>query len=170
MNIDIRYEKLKDQELIYKLLSESFETNDEEKLVRLLHTDHQSLISLVADFNNEIIGQIILSKMTAEEDETLEIYGLAPMCVAPEYQNQGVGTKLVEAVIREAKKNKIDGIFVLGHPNYYPRFGFKPTKEYKIKCEYDVPADVFMALDLSSRLSKLKGQIVFYAEEFKGAF
>ncbi|APC91140.1 MULTISPECIES: GNAT family N-acetyltransferase [Francisella] len=171
MHVKIRYEKLKDQELIYKLISEAFETSDEEKLVRLLHTDHQSLISLVAETDdNSIIGQAIISKMTAEKDDKLKISGLAPMCVAPRYQHQGIGTKLIEAIIKEARKNNIDAIFVLGHPSYYPQFGFKPAVEYQIKCEYDVPADVFMVLDLSAKLAQLKDQIVYYAEEFSKVF
>lgn len=103
--------------------------------------------------------------MTAEKDETLKIYALAPMSVAPKYQHQGIGSKLIEAIIKEAKKNNIDAIFVLGHPSYYPKFGFKPATEYQIKCEYDVPADVFMVLDLSAKLASLKGQTVYYAEE-----
>lgn len=105
MHVKIRYEKLKDQELIYKLISEAFDTSNEEKLVRLLHTDHQSLISLVAETDDSsIIGQAIISKMTAEKDETLKIYALAPMSVAPKYQHQGIGSKLIEAIIKEAKK------------------------------------------------------------------
>ncbi|ACD31290.1 GNAT family N-acetyltransferase [Francisella tularensis] len=171
MHVKIRYEKLKDQELIYKLISEAFDTSDEEKLVRLLHTDHQSLISLVAETDDSsIIGQAIISKMTAEKDETLKIYALAPMSVAPKYQHQGIGSKLIEAIIKEAKKNNINAIFVLGHPSYYPKFGFKPATEYQIKCEYDVPADVFMILDLSAKLASLKGQTVYYAEEFGKIF
>ncbi|AJI57267.1 acetyltransferase domain protein [Francisella philomiragia] len=171
MHVKIRYENLKDQEQIYKLISEAFDTSDEERLVRLLHTDHQSLISLVAETNDgNIIGQVILSKMTAEEADELKIYGLAPMSVAPKYQHKGIGTKLIEMMIKEAKKNNIDAIFVLGHPSYYPKFGFKATIEYKIKCEYDVPEDVFMVLDISNKLAKLKGQIVYYAEEFRKVF
>ena len=86
MSINIRYEKLEDQELIYSLIDECFESDDEEKLVRLLHTDNQSLVSLVAEVGGKIVGQIILSKMTTEKDSNLSIYGLAPMCVAPDYQ------------------------------------------------------------------------------------
>ncbi|ASG68375.1 N-acetyltransferase [Francisella halioticida] len=169
MNINIRYEQLKDQELVYELIASSFETDDEEKLVRLLHTDHQSLISLVAEVDNAIVGQIILSKMVVKNNN-LNIYGLAPMSVSPKYQDQGIGTKLVEAVIKEAKKNNIDAIFVLGHPSYYPRFGFKPTVQYEIKCQYDVPSDVFMVLDLTQKLEFLKNQTVYYAKEFGEVF
>lgn len=169
MNINIRYEQLKDQESVYQLIASAFETDDEEKLVRLLHTDHQSLISLVAEVDKTIVGQIVLSRMEAKTS-SINIYGLAPMSVSPEYQNQGIGTKLVEAVIKEAKKNNIDAIFVLGHPSYYPKFGFKPTSEYQIKCQYDVPSDVFMVLDLTNKLSALKGQTVYYAKEFGEVF
>ncbi|MGQ4006452.1 N-acetyltransferase [Francisellaceae bacterium CB300] len=170
MSINIRYEKLEDQELIYSLIDECFESDDEEKLVRLLHTDNQSLVSLVAEVEGKIVGQIILSKMTAENDSNLSIYGLAPMCVAPDYQKSGIGTRLIEKAIVEAKKNKIDAIFVLGHPKYYPKFGFKMTSLYQIKCEYDVPAEVFMALDISGKLVSLKNQTVYYAEEFGKVF
>ena len=162
MHINIRYEQLKDQESVYQLIASSFETDDEEKLVRLLHTDHQSLISLVAEIDNTIVGQIVLSKMEVKASN-ISIFCLAPMSVAPEYQNQGIGTKLVEAVIKEGKNN-IDAIFVLyilGHPSYYPRFGFKPTSEYGIKCQYDVPSNVFMVLDLTNKLELLKGQTVY---------
>ncbi|MED7818537.1 MULTISPECIES: GNAT family N-acetyltransferase [unclassified Francisella] len=169
MNINIRYEQLKDQETVYQLIASAFEADDEEKLVRLLHTDHQSLISLVAEVDKTIVGQIVLSKMEAKTS-SINIYGLAPMSVSPEYQNQGIGTKLVEAVIKEAKKNNIDAIFVLGHPSYYPRFGFKPAIEYVIKCQYDVPSDVFMVLDLTNKLDLLKGQTVYYAKEFAEVF
>lgn len=114
-----------------------------------MHTDHQSLISLVAETDdNSISGQVIISKITAEKDNKLKIYGLAPMCVALRYQHQEIGTKFIEIIIKEARKNNIDAIFVLGHPSYYPKFGFKPAREYKIKYEYDVPADVFMVLNL----------------------
>lgn len=82
MNINIRYEQLKDQEAVYQLIASSFETDNEEKLVRLLHTDHQSLISLVAEIDNTIVGQIVLSKMEARASN-ISIFGLAPMSVAP---------------------------------------------------------------------------------------
>ncbi|AEI35850.1 GNAT family N-acetyltransferase [Francisella salina] len=171
MHVKIRYETLKDQEQIYNLISEAFDTKDEERLVRLLHTDHQSLISLVAETDNgNIIGQAILSKMTTEKSTNLKIYGLAPMSVVPEYQHKGIGTKLIEMMIKEARVNSIDAIFVLGHPSYYPKFGFKSTTTYKIKCEYDVPEDVFMVLDLSNKLDQLKDQKVYYAEEFRKVF
>ena len=146
MDIRIRNEELKDQELIYNLISRCFETDDEQRLVRLLHTDHQSLISLVAELDSEIVGQIILSKMAIQSQSELNIYGLAPMCVLPKYQNKGIGSKLIKAVIDQAKAKHIDAIFVLGHPNYYPKFGFKTTKLFSIKCEYDVPSEVFMVL------------------------
>lgn len=170
MSVNIRHERLQDQESVYQVISESFPTGDEEKLVRLLHTDHQSLISLIAQDSQKIVGQIILSKMTTEINSQLNIYGLAPMCVTPKYQNKKIGTELVNAIIVEAKKNNVDAIFVLGHPNYYPRFGFKPAKEYDIKSEYDVPAEMFMVLDLTEKLGLLKEQTVYYAEEFRKVF
>ena len=167
--MNIRYESLKDREFVYALISECFETKDEEKLVRMLHADNQNLISLVAEKDGQIAGQIILSKMSADNSD-LEIYGLAPMCVAPEYQRSGVGSKLIERVEEEARKSGVDAIFVLGHPAYYRKFGFVATSEHSIKCEYDVPDEVFMVMDISKKLAELENQTVYYAEEFGKVF
>jgi putative acetyltransferase len=89
------------------------------------------------------------------------------MCVLPRYQHQGVGSALIRKVVIEAKRKHIDAIFVLGHPKYYPRFGFSQTDELNIFTEYDVPAEFFMVLDITRKLKNIENKTVCYAHEFK---
>ncbi|APC96955.1 GNAT family N-acetyltransferase [Francisella frigiditurris] len=170
MNIIIRNEKLKDQEEIYKVIAQAFDSDDEVKLVRLLHARHHGVISLVAELGGRVVGHIILSEMSCDDVDNIKIFGLGPMAVLPEYQHKGIGTKLVKSVIQSAKDSKIDAIFVLGHHNYYPKFGFHSTDEYKILSEYDVPAEVFMVFDITNKLKILENKTVKYAEEFSKVF
>ncbi len=86
----------------------------------------------------------------------LEAMGLGPMAVMPDHQRQGIGSALVRAGIEHCKQLGCDAVVVLGHPEYYPRFGFTPASRFGIKSEYDVPEDVFMALEL--RPGTLKGR------------
>jgi putative acetyltransferase len=76
------------------------------------------------------------------------LLGLAPMAVLPEYQKQGVGSKLVEKGLEESRRKVYPAVVVLGHPDYYPRFGFVPARKYNITSEYDVPPEVFMIIEL----------------------
>ena len=74
--------------------------------------------------------------------------GLAPMAVLPGRQRQGIGSELVRAGLDECRRLGFGAIVVLGHAEYYPRFGFVPASKFGLKSEYDVPDDVFMALEL----------------------
>ena len=91
---------------------------------------------------------------------------LGPMAVLPEQQRQGIGTKLVEAGNRKLKDAGCPFIIVVGHPNYYPRFGFVPANTHGIECEWEVPTDAFMLLVLNQ--SKLQGVagLAKYRHEF----
>jgi putative acetyltransferase len=91
---------------------------------------------------------------------------LAPMGVLPEYQRQGIGTKLVRKGIAELKKRHCPFAIVLGHAEYYPRFGFERASAHRVRSEWDVPDDAFMIMGLDE--SKLRGVsgIARYRPEF----
>ena len=76
--------------------------------------------------------------------------GLAPMAVLPEEQRRGIGSALVRAGLDECRRLDVSAVIVLGHADYYPRFGFLPAQAFGVTSEYDVPADVFMALELKA--------------------
>ena len=126
----------------------AFETNTEADLVDLLREQASPLISLVAEDAGSIVGHILFSPATLVAHTDLEIMGLAPMAVLPARQRQGIGSALARAGLDACRHIGSGAVIVLGHPDYYPRFGFLPASRFGIGCEYDVPDEAFMALEL----------------------
>jgi putative acetyltransferase len=89
---------------------------------------------------------------------------LGPMAVLPE--RQGIGSKLIEAGNRKLKNAGYPFIIVVGHADYYPRFGFRPASEHGITCEWDVPDDVFMLLVLNQAKMEGVSGLATYRHEF----
>ena len=87
------------------------------------------------------------------------------MAVLPQYQEQGIGSQLVREGLKACADLGYDAVFVLGHPSYYPRFGFEPARPKGFPSEYDVPDEVFMALELKpGALEDRKGTVNYHAE------
>ena len=93
--------------------------------------------------------------------------GLAPMAVLPEYQKRGIGSALVERGFDECRRIGHNIVVVVGHPEYYPRFGFTPAREQGLGCEFDVPDEVFMVAELSPGTLDGRQGLVKYHPEFK---
>jgi putative acetyltransferase len=164
--VKIRKEIPKDIPSIYLLNESAFESDAEAKLVNELRTNIEGVISLVALDGDNVVGHIMFSPVTIIGSVGVKLYGLAPMAVDPKLQNNGIGSLLVEAGLKECMSQQVSAVFVLGHPNYYPRFGFRPSNNFGIKSEYDVPADVFMGKELvSGALNSIEG-VVKYSAEF----
>ena len=89
------------------------------------------------------------------------------MVVLPEFQNQRIGSALIRTGLDELKKLGHDVVIVLGHPEYYPRFGFKPSKPFGIQWEINVPDEVFMVAELSEGALKGRKGMVRYHSAFK---
>ena len=100
------------------------------------------------------------------ESTSFSAIGLGPMSVLPSLQRGGIGSKLVINGLQECQNLGNEIVIVLGHPEYYPRFGFIPASNYGIKCEYDVPDEVFMALELHPGALSGRSGIVKYQPEF----
>ena len=92
--------------------------------------------------------------------------GLAPMAVLPTEQRQGVGTALVREGLKRCEELGYGAVVVVGHRDYYPRFGFKPASMFNLKSEYDVPDDVFMALELTPNYFQGKSGTIYYHSAF----
>jgi putative acetyltransferase len=147
---DIRYEKSQDIADIRRVHQSAFETRAEADLVDALRDKKAHIISIVAIMDTAIVGHILFSPVTLETDgRTVTLLGLAPMAVLAEYQGKGIGSKLVEKGLAESRIKRYPAVVVLGHPGYYPRFGFLPSVNYSITSEYDVPPDVFMIKELT---------------------
>ena len=143
---------------------QAFETDAEANLVDALRVADVELISLVAEENGEVVGHILFSPVTI--NGLSGMMGLAPMAVLPHWQNKGVGTQLVNEGLKVCKAAGHGAVVVLGHPGYYPRFGFVPSTGFGIKSEYDVPAEVFMVRELKPDALKGITGTVKYHQKF----
>jgi putative acetyltransferase len=162
----IRPEKDLDQTGVRAVNLAAFETAAEADLVGILHDQVRPIISLIAELEGKVIGHIMFSPVYLSADPSLQLMGLAPMAVLPEFQHGGVGSKLVAAGLECCRRDGVAAVVVLGHPKYYPRFGFSPAVDFEIDCEYKVPADVFMAVELQPEALSAKSGTVQYSAAF----
>src|ERR1043166_2974392 len=146
----IRAEEHRDWAAIDAVNVSAFETPAEANLVDTLREHAQPLVSLVAEDKGAIVGAILFSPVSLPGHPALRIVGLAPMAVAPEHQRKGVGSALVRAGLDHCRQLGFGAVVVLGHPAYYPRFGFSSSARFGIGCEYDVPEEVFMVAELKA--------------------
>jgi putative acetyltransferase len=144
----IRPEQPGDQAGVRAVNVAAFETPAEADLVDALRAQARPLVSLVAEEAGAIVGHILFSPVTLPGHPALALTGLAPMAVAPARQRAGIGSALVRAGLDACRRLPADAVVVLGHPGYYPRFGFAPGVRSGLGCEYDVPAAAFMVLEL----------------------
>ncbi len=163
----IREEQPSDIEKICKVNEEAFETKAEAILVNSLRDTGCSFISLVAETETKVVGHILFTPVELSGNKNnLKIMGLAPMAVLSQYQNKGIGSKLVQTGLEHCKSLGYDAVVVLGHPDYYPKFGFVPSVKFGIKSEYDVPDEVFMILELTPGSLKHHEGVIKYHEAF----
>ena len=145
----IRPELPADLTAIRELNLSTFEGTTEADLVDALREQARPIVSMVAEDNGAIVGHILFSPVTLSSLPDLRIMGLAPMAVRPERQREGVGSALARAGITACSDLGYEAVVVLGHAGYYPRFGFVPASRFGLHSEYDVPDDVFMAMELT---------------------
>jgi putative acetyltransferase len=105
-----------------------------------------AFVSLVAEIGSDIVGHILFTPMTLEGDGPA-VFGLAPMAVVPARQRSGIGSALVREGLARCRDAGAGAVVVLGHPEFYPRFGFVPASRFGLRCEYEVPDEAFMALE-----------------------
>ena len=169
MTVAIRLEEAIDLAAIRDVNLTAFPEPAEANLVDALRANGKATLSLVAAQDEKIIGHILFSPMTMESNEgQCQVLALGPMAVLPDAQGQGVGSMLVRAGLDRCKRAGVGCVLVLGHPTFYPRFGFKPASPFGIRCEYRVAPEYFMVVELAEgALSAISG-IARYAPEFAG--
>jgi putative acetyltransferase len=164
MPIAIREERPGDITAVRQLNQRAFGQDQEANIVDALRSNGGALLSLVATLDDRVVGQIMYSPLVV--DGTFEGAGLGPMAVLPEHQRQGIGSNLVEAGNRKLKDGGCPFIIVVGHPDYYPRFGFRPARAQGITSEWDLPDNVFMLLVLDQTKMQGASGLAKYRHEF----
>ena len=161
----IRRETSHDYDSIDAVIAAASEGRQESvELVRRLRSDGDALLSLVAEFNSRIIGHILMSRMSIDTGERqLAAVALAPLMVDPAYQNRGVGSRLTQDALDQCRDSGEAIVLVLGHPNYYPRFGFSSdlAQCLQIPFKLRVPG-AYMALELRAGvLNGIHGRVKY---------
>ncbi len=143
----VREETPGDYEAIHRVESEAFGRPEEADLVDALRSHGVLTLSLVAEMNG-VVGHISFSPAAiVGEERTVEAVALAPVAVAPKHQNSGIGSALVRDGLRMCREAGHRIVFLTGHPNYYPRFGFRRGQELGIRCDLvDPSSDAFMVM------------------------
>ena len=165
--VSIRLETPKDVDSIHNVNEQAFGQAAEATIVDKLRNRNALTLSLVATKDNEVVGHIAFTKVTIEsEDSSFEAIALAPMAVLPVYQHKGIGSQLVNARLEECRRLGHEIVVVLGHPDYYPRFGFIPAKQKGIKCEFETPSEAWMILELNEGILAGRTGTVKFQPEF----
>lgn len=163
----IREEKDSDFNDIRRVNVSAFPTPAEADLVDKIRLAQIDYISLVAEYEGEIVGHILFSSVSLVSDESgFNVFGLGPMAVVPEHQKKGIGSRLIHAGLDMCTEQNYDAVVVLGHPEYYPRFGFVPSLTFGIASEYDVPSEVFMVKELKQGILRGLNGIIKYHKSF----
>ena len=175
MDILIRKELTEEYNTTEKVVKKAFSNEEysdkkEHLLVNRIRKSNAFIpeFSLLAiDQDNEIVGHILLSKIRiVNDDKTVDSLALAPVSVIPEHQKKGIGSQLIHAALKKAKEIGYHSVIVLGHKDYYPKFGFKQARLWNIQAPFDVPDEVFMALELTENsLENVQG-VVHYSNAF----
>jgi len=161
----IRREEESDRQRILDITGQAFEKDEEPELVRRIWESNDFIpeLSLVAVDNDELVGHLIFTAMTIQtDDEDIPALCLGPVSVVPERQRQGIGSELIRHGMAECQRLGHHIIVLLGHPEYYPRFGFRPAGERGLSVDFEAPPEAFMVYEgISGALDGVTGEVVF---------
>jgi putative acetyltransferase len=164
--IHIRGERKEDFEGVRRVNEAAFGQPAEADLVDALRSGGAATVSLVAEVKGQIVGHILFSPVTVEGADDLKAVGLGPMAVLPEHQRRGIGSLLIRKGLEYCRKAGIQAVVVLGHPDYYPRFGFRRVSSWGLRCEFDAPDEAFMAIELTPNALSSRAGLVKYHPAF----
>lgn len=176
MNITVRKETAADYKVTEEVVKTAFsnmvfsDKREHELVARIRKSNvfipELSLVAIHADINR-IIGHILLSEIKiAHNDQSTTSLALAPVSVLPGFQNKGIGRLLILEALTKARELGYQSVIVMGHPEYYPKFGFKPASLWGIKAPFEVSNEAFMALELHENILDHVSGVVQYPSIF----
>lgn len=167
MSITVRTETMQDFEQVREVNILAFgNREDEANLVERIRQSEGFVprLSIVAELDSVIIGHLLMSKAEVkEEGKTHEVIALAPIAVRPEHQRHGIGKQLIEEGLRRCLELGFTIVLLIGHPAYYPKFGFRPARALGLELkQFEVPDEVFMVNELQENaLRHVKGELIY---------
>ena len=167
--MQIRPERPEDREAVFNVNRLAFGQENEARLVDALRQSSAFIpeLSLVALDGSHVVGHILFTRITVGGgSQAHDALALAPMAVLPPFQKQGIGSALVRRGLEEARGLGHRVAIVVGHPDYYPRFGFVPAQPLGVLPPFEVPSEAFMALELQPRALRGIQGLVNYPPEF----
>lgn len=176
MTITIRQESPADYKAVSQVIQAAFKpmaiSDQTEHLIMHRLRGSEAFIpelSLVAVVEDEIVGHILLTEIQIKsDDQTSPSLALAPVSVLPTCQRQGVGSRLILEAHRIAKKLGYTSIVLLGHPSYYPRFGYRQASEFGITLPFETQGEHCMAIELTEdALKDVEGMVIYPPEFFE---
>lgn len=168
----IREERPGDEAAVRAVNGAAFGQATEGAIVDLLRMACNRLLSLVALDGDCVLGHILFSPVDLRGESgklVAEGMGLAPMAVSPLHQRRGIGSKLVREGLARLRALQVTFVVVLGHPEFYPRFGFERASKFGVRCPWEVPDEAFMLLPLNALPSPVRGCTAYYRKEFDAA-
>jgi putative acetyltransferase len=167
--IQIRREEPGDCEAVHQLYLSAFDKGPEAALVDRLRVSCQEYLAFVAVDDGEVVGHILFTPVTVDTSAAKGM-GLAPMAVLPSHQGKGIGSRLVRHGLEFFRETGCPFIIVLGHPEYYPRFGFEVASNYGFRSQWEgVPEEAFMVVVFDGDALPKHGGVVSYRDEFNDA-
>ncbi len=172
--MNIRLETPADHRAVEKLTREAFrdlrlpgrERCDEHLLVRKMRTVEAFVpeLDFVAEHSGKIVGHIAYTRsgIATLQGKTIETLTFGPLSVKPEFQRRGIGAALIGHSLEKARRLGCRAILILGHPAYYPRFGFKPASAFGITLDNGIAPDALMAIELEpGALAGISGHFIY---------
>jgi putative acetyltransferase len=154
---------IEERSIIHSINEVAFGRSDEADLVDRLRIEGAVILSLVAERNGSLVGHILFSRMAIETSSgSVPAVALAPLAVLPEFQRQGIGGELIRHGLELLRQHGEKIVLVLGHPDYYPRFGFSSEKTWGL--DHPFPPEAFMAIELTAdALAGIRGGVKYPA-------
>ncbi|GLZ51098.1 N-acetyltransferase [Actinomycetospora sp. NBRC 106378] len=161
-----RRETLTDVDAVRGVETAAFPTTSEADLVDALRADPDAWLDLsfVSTLDEEVVGHALLTRCHVDGAPAL---ALAPCAVVPRHQGRGAGAAAIHAALEAAGESGENLVVVLGHPDYYPRFGFTPASDRGVRAPFDVPDEAFLTLPLDASRPTPRG-LVRYPPAFGG--
>lgn len=167
MSLTIRTETKEDYDQVRDVNYKAFgDREDEANLVdRIRDTEYfVPQLSIVAELDDEIVGHLLMSKAEVVDGERkYEVIALAPIAVKPGFQKQGIGRQLITEGLMRCKECGFSLVLLIGHPTYYPKFGFKPARQFGLELkQFEVSDEVFMVYEvLENALGTIQGELIY---------